>query len=61
MSIQLKEAWVDGCRWKQELEAIRKECTVLLRERYMLEQCIRYANHQHMLLMHARCIWTPAF
>ncbi len=31
-----------GCRWKQELETIRKECTVLLRERYMLEQCVRY-------------------
>ncbi|KAL0038494.1 hypothetical protein WJX77_008466 [Trebouxia sp. C0004] len=29
-------------RWKQELETIRKECTVLLRERYMLEQCVRY-------------------
>ena len=28
-------------RWKQELETIRKECTVLLRERYMLEQCVR--------------------
>ena len=30
-------------RWKQELEGMRKECTVLLRERFQLEQCIRYA------------------
>lgn len=30
-------------RLKQELEELRNECTVLLRERLHLEQCIRYA------------------
>lgn len=29
------------CRWKQELEELRNECTLLLRERFQLEQCIR--------------------
>jgi hypothetical protein len=29
-------------RLKQELEEMRHECTVLLRERFHLEQCIRY-------------------
>ena len=29
------------CSWKRELEAMRKECTKLLRERFMLEQGIR--------------------
>ncbi len=31
-------------RLKQELEELRNECTVLLRERFHLEQCIRYLS-----------------
>ncbi|KAK9811189.1 hypothetical protein WJX73_009123 [Symbiochloris irregularis] len=29
-------------RWKQDLEAMRKETTTLLTERFQLEQCVRY-------------------
>ncbi|KAK9807523.1 hypothetical protein WJX72_001550 [[Myrmecia] bisecta] len=29
-------------RWKEELEAMRKQLTGLLRERFQLEQCVRY-------------------
>ena len=32
-------------RMKQELEELRHECTVLLRERFHLEQCIRCADY----------------
>lgn len=31
-------------RLKEELEELRHECMVLLRERFQLEQCIRSAN-----------------
>lgn len=29
---------------KQELEELRHECTVLLRERFHLEQCVRWVG-----------------
>eukprot|EP00798_Chlamydomonas_sp_ICE-L_P022941 gene22941-30121_t len=36
-------------RLKQELEEMRHECTVLLREQFLLEQCVRYlATRAHL-------------
>lgn len=29
------------CSWKKDLEALRQEFTLLLRERFQLEQCVR--------------------
>ena len=33
-------------RQKQELEGLRKECTLLLRERFTLDQAIRWAGRK---------------
>ena len=30
-----------ACRLKQELEEMRHQCTVLLRDKFSLEQCVR--------------------
>lgn len=33
-------------RLKEELEELRHQCLLLLRERFQLEQCIRSGHHQ---------------